>query len=147
MKTSSEKKKDSSKASFVKDEELTKNDREFIYSKGGNTSLRWEIYRFSKKYDISISLFEPGFYDFAIIRFGKKKDNYGVVYDFDKLAELLAKDYMKYYTNIKMKYTKEQAINDAIEFIDYNTIRTIPYMGEHAPKLVYKDEDGKERIC
>ena len=28
---------------------------------------------------------------------------------------------------------------DAIDFIDYNTIRAIPYMGEFAPIIMYKD--------
>jgi uncharacterized protein (DUF1684 family) len=30
---------------------------------------------------------------------------------------------------------------DAIEWINYNTIRALPYAGEKAPMIVYTDED------
>lgn len=31
--------------------------------------------------------------------------------------------------------------NEAIEFIDYNAIRALPYMGEKAPIIVYDIDD------
>ena len=30
---------------------------------------------------------------------------------------------------------------DAVEWIEYNTIRTLPYAGDKAPMIVYTDED------
>lgn len=47
-----------------------------------------------------------------------------VVYSYSRMAEsLMLKEQMTY--------------EEAIEFIDYNTIRSIPYMGNHAPIIVY----------
>ena len=33
--------------------------------------------------------------------------------------------------------TENMSYEDAVEFIDYNTIRAIPYMGEKAPIVIY----------
>lgn len=49
-----------------------------------------------------------------------------LVYDYDKMVRWLAK-----------KESWDEV--EAIEWIDYNTIRTIPYMGEKAPIIVYHD--------
>ena len=39
-----------------------------------------------------------------------------------------------------MTYTIEDyAEEEAVEFIDYNTLRAIPYMGDKAPIVVYLD--------
>ena len=62
-------------------------------------------------------IFENPDYDSAII--GVSDDN-RVVYDYDKMVECLVKeDGMEY--------------DEAMEFIDYNTIRACPYMGDKAP--------------
>ena len=52
-----------------------------------------------------------------------------VVYDYGLMLEcLMLEDGMEY--------------DDAIEFVDYNTIRALPYMGEMAPVILYGfDED------
>lgn len=49
-----------------------------------------------------------------------------LVYDYDKMVEFLM---------------RQDGISneEAIEFIDYNTIRTIPYMGDKAPVVMYRD--------
>lgn len=83
---------------------------------------------------------EPGVFDHGVKRFGKKKDGYVVVYDYDKTAEALAKDYMK-----SNGYSIEDAYTYAYEWLDFNTVRSLCYMGENAPKMVYTDEDGKEQ--
>lgn len=47
-----------------------------------------------------------------------------LVYSYNRMVEsLILHDSMSY--------------EDAVEFIDFNTVRTIPYMGEHAPIIVY----------
>ena len=47
-----------------------------------------------------------------------------VVYDYDKMVEEL------------MQY-EEWSYEDAAEWIDYNTIRTLPYAGENGPIIMY----------
>lgn len=72
-------------------------------------------------YENSIVFDNPDFDD-AIIGI---TDDGSVVYDYDKMVESLAKQ-----DNITEL--------EAIEFIDYNTLRTIPYIGEYAPIIMYR---------
>ena len=63
-------------------------------------------------------VFETPNYDDAII--GYDEVSLRIVYDYDKMVECLVKeDGMEY--------------DEAMEFIDYNTIRACPYMGDKAP--------------
>ena len=48
-----------------------------------------------------------------------------VVYDYDKMIEELMQD-------------EGWSYEDAVEWIDYNTIRSIPYAGENAPIIMYR---------
>ena len=59
-------------------------------------------------------------YDTALI--GISDDN-RAIYDFDKMIEWLIE---------KEEMTQEEAI----EWIEYNTIRALPYMGEDAPIIM-----------
>lgn len=61
-------------------------------------------------------------YDDAVV--GVTNDD-RVVYDFDLMIEWLMK---------KEGFTEEEAA----EWIDYNTLRALPYMGEDAPLILYK---------
>ena len=55
-------------------------------------------------------------------------DDGRIVYSYSKMVEnLMLNDNMNY--------------EDAIEFIEYNTVRSLPYMGEHAPIIVYSISD------
>ena len=47
-----------------------------------------------------------------------------VVYDYDKMVEELMED-------------EEWSYEEAAEWIDYNTIRALPYVGENAPIIMY----------
>lgn len=49
------------------------------------------------------------------------------VYDYDLMVEELMRD-------------EEWTIEDAIEWIEYNTLRAIPYAGDMAPIIVYRLE-------
>lgn len=60
-------------------------------------------------------------YDDALI--GVDTNN-RAVYDYSKMVEWLIE---------KEDCTEE----DAVDYIDYNTIRSLPYMGEHAPIVMY----------
>lgn len=63
-------------------------------------------------------------YDDALI--GVSYDN-RAIYDYNKMVEWLINE---------NGFTKE----GAIEWIDYNTIRAIPYMGDKAPIIMYPIE-------
>ena len=55
-------------------------------------------------------------------------DDGRIVYSYSKMVEnLMLNDIMSY--------------EDAIEFIDYNTVRSLPHMGEHSPIIVYSISD------
>ena len=63
-------------------------------------------------------------YDDALI--GVSDDN-RAVYDYDKMVKWLMEE---------EEFTEEEAR----EWIDYNTIRALPYMGEKAPIIMYPIE-------
>ena len=66
-------------------------------------------------------IFENPDYDSAIIGI---TENNQVVYDYDKMIEyLIQEDDMSY--------------EEAVDFISYNTIRSLPYAGEGAPIIMY----------
>lgn len=62
-------------------------------------------------------VFENPDYDSAIIGYDANSER--VVYDYDKMVEHLMEEGWD--------------CDDAVEFIEYNTIRACPYMGERAP--------------
>ena len=72
----------------------------------------------------SIILDNPSF-DNSIIGF---TDNGNLVYDYNRMVA---------------EFSEENGVTDfeAIEFIDYNTIRAIPYMGDQKPIIIYRFED------
>ncbi len=70
-------------------------------------------------------VFENPDYVTAII--GVSEDE-RVIYDFDKMVEYLMK-------------TDDMSYEDACEFIDFNTIRALPYMGEKAPIVMNSIEE------
>jgi hypothetical protein len=68
---------------------------------------------------------DPSFED-AIIGYSEER----LVYDFDKMVLSLVK-------------SEGMSEEDALEWIDYNTLRTIPYMGDYKPIILYRiDEFG-----
>ena len=66
-------------------------------------------------------LFDNMSYDDSIV--GVTTDG-RVVYDYDKMIEELMED-------------EEWSCEEAAEWIDYNTIRALPYAGENAPIIMY----------
>lgn len=71
-------------------------------------------------------VFEAPDYDSAIV--GYDANDSRIVYDYEKMIEhLMDNDNMTY--------------EDAVDFIEYNTIRAIPYAGGEAPIVVHNIED------
>lgn len=67
-------------------------------------------------------VFDNMSYDSSII--GVTTDG-KVVYDYDKMVEELMQD-------------EEWSYEEAVEWIDYNTIRSLSYAGENAPIIMYR---------
>lgn len=71
-------------------------------------------------------VFENPDYDSAIIGYDANESR--IIYDFEKMTEhLMEADGMEY--------------DEAVEFIEYNTIRSIPYAGGNAPIVLHSIED------
>lgn len=76
-------------------------------------------------------LMEAGYEDVIILRnysyddalIGVTEDN-RAVYDYERMIEWLCRE---------ENFSEE----DAIEWIDYNTIRALPYFGDKAPIIIY----------
>lgn len=66
-------------------------------------------------------------YDYADAFIGVTINNQAV-YDYEKMVEWLMK-------------TENMSYLEAIEWIDYNTIRALPYVGEQAPIIIYPIHD------
>lgn len=62
--------------------------------------------------------------DYAIAVIGRSEDG-RLIYSYEKMVEFLM-------------VTDGMSREDAIEFIDYNTIRSLPYMGERPPIIMYE---------
>lgn len=61
--------------------------------------------------------------DYASAFIGISEDG-RAVYDYEKMIDYLM-------------WKENWSDNEAVEFIEYNTIRALPYMGEKAPIIVY----------
>jgi hypothetical protein len=61
-----------------------------------------------------------------------------LVYDHQKMAEKMAQDFAD------GSELHTQHWSDALEFIEYNTIRALAYMGGRRPLLLYRDVDLEE---
>lgn len=68
-----------------------------------------------------VIVFDNYSYDDALI--GVTDDN-RAVYDFDKMVQWLVD-------------TEGMSEDDAVEWIEYNTIRALPYFGDTAPIIIY----------
>ena len=76
----------------------------------------------------AVAFHSPDFYN-AIIGYTMNSNHMPVlVYDFDKMIESLSKEYTD----------SEDPMCDALEWIEYNTLRTLPYIDEDGrPIIIY----------
>ena len=75
-------------------------------------------------------IFENPDYDSAIIGI---TENNQVVYNYEKMIEHLIQE-------------DDMSCEEAVDFISYNTIRSLPYAGEGAPIIMYSIGEQNERI-
>jgi hypothetical protein len=71
-------------------------------------------------------IFESPDYESAIVGFDYNSDR--VIYDYDKMVEFLVTTY-------------SMEPEEAVEFIDVNTIRSLSYMGEKGPIILKTIQD------
>ena len=72
---------------------------------------------------------------------GVTEDKKHLVYSYQKLVDSLAKSYMENHNkeNKDEKLSIEDFIDEAAEWIDYNTLRSMPYMNkEYVPIIIYE---------
>lgn len=119
--------------------ELDARDR-FVNSEGGNKEFR--EFMWDEMGDRSAILFEPGCMDGGIVGIVEGGEATGrVVYDYEKLCEALAVDYLKFNDspdnhNHVDGYTFDDAYMEAVEWVEYNTLRSLPYAGPMAPIVI-----------
>ena len=83
-----------------------------------------EIYAYADENNIPIKLFDNPSYPNSII--GISYDN-RVIYDYDLMIEELMEE-------------EDLSFEDALEFLEYNTLRALLYMGNDAPIILYTKE-------
>lgn len=83
-----------------------------------------EVVNYAEDQEIELLMFNNPSFKNSII--GISYDG-KVIYDYDLMVEdLMKEDNLNY--------------EDAIEFIEYNTLRALPYMGEYAPIILSTKE-------
>jgi len=80
---------------------------------------------------------DPEYLDGAIIGVASGLGGAVAVYDYDLLVQVMAADGAD-------DGADEEAETNAIEWIEFNTLRALPYMGLRAPIVVYLLEEGAE---
>lgn len=111
----------------------------FVSSEGGNREFR--EYMWDEMGDCNAKLLEPGCMDGGIVGIVTGGESEGrVVYDYEKLCSALAEDYLKYAKEHPYlhdgEYGFDEAFMEAAEWVDYNTIRSLPYAGPMAPIII-----------
>lgn len=75
-------------------------------------------------------------FDSALLGMAERNGQMVLVYDYDEIIKAVAHD-------IAPTPTTDEW-SDAIEYVEFNTIRGIEYMGERRPVVVYRDVDMEE---
>lgn len=86
--------------------------------------LREKIEEISKEYDCSFPVLEPDYFDNAILGFDFEK-GVRLVYSYDKIVQALMQE-------------DDMNSEEAIEYVEYNTMRSLPYMGDFAPRIIHE---------
>ena len=67
---------------------------------------------------------------------GVTEDKCHLIYSYSKLTEGMAQ---KEFENSAGEMTLDECLQEACEWVDYNTIRSLPYMDEdHRPIMIYE---------
>lgn len=102
---------------------------------------RESVEELAREFDVTVPMFEPA--DVFCKGIVGYREDCGLVYEFGLLADALAQSYVD--GNLKSEaprsdYGHEEAYEDAVEWLEVNTLRTIPYMPEPRPEVIYGGE-------
>lgn len=86
-----------------------------------NEAFRKAIQAYGKDHDLEIKILDNHAYDKSVV--GITEDG-RLIYSYEKMVEEFAED-------------EDCSEEEAIEWLDYNTLRAIPYFGEGAPIILY----------
>ena len=90
---------------------------------------REEVLEFLEEENPEAAIFENPSFEKALIGYTENNlGNYVAVYDYNLMIESLSEEYSN---------ESEDPITDAIDWVEYNTMRSLPYMGENAPIIIY----------
>lgn len=88
-----------------------------------NKIKRAQIQELLDTYEVSAVLLEDHTFDNSIIGINVKDEDPHVVYSFARMVE-------EYMTD------EDCSEEEAVEWIEYNTLRSIPYMGKNKPEII-----------
>jgi hypothetical protein len=75
----------------------------------------------------------------AIVGYDKEKGRFK--YDYNELCHCFAEEFRKSDEESGTVDPEKDYETDGVEWVEYNVIRSLPYWGEHAPEIVYPEED------
>lgn len=79
-------------------------------------------------------------FDKAIVGKVEKGDSCILVYDYDQLITVVATES----NDGSARNLTEEQMSDAMEYVEFNTIRALPYMGDRRPLILYREFDLDE---
>lgn len=86
-----------------------------------NKNFRKAIQAYGEDHDLEIKILDNHAYDKSVV--GITEDG-RLIYSYEKMVEEFAED-------------EECSMEEAVEWVEYNTLRAIPYFGEGAPIIAY----------
>ena len=90
-----------------------------------DSKLRKAIDNYATEHELTVKLFDNQAYDESIVGI---TDSGRLVYDYSLMVEELAKE-------------DGFDLESAVEWIDYNTLRALPYFGDEAPIILMHNKD------
>lgn len=79
---------------------------------------------------------------------GKRDQYYPAIVAFDNEGNRFVYDYFLLVKAFEQMFSEgsEDPETDAVEWIDFNVVRSLPYYGDQAPLILYEDEDTGDVI-
>ena len=96
------------------------------------SNIRENIFNYFEEREVeNVPILEPDALDMAILGVTENQ----IVYSYDKLIEAYTIEFRE------DNMSDDELYEQAIEWVEYNTLRSIPYMGDNKPIIVYSIDD------